>query len=55
VQPGVTFIGLVPSTPRLNLVREDQRFLLWGFARGPADMTLNGRRLFANIVALLLQ
>jgi hypothetical protein len=54
-QPGVTFIGLVPSTPRLNLVREDQRFLLWGFARGPADMTLNGRRLFANIVALMLK
>jgi hypothetical protein len=55
VQPGVTFIGLVPSTPRLNIIREDERFLLWGFARGPADMTLNGRRLFANIVALMLQ
>jgi hypothetical protein len=55
VQPGVTFIGLVPSTPRLNLAREDERFLLWGFARGPNDMTLNGRRLFANVLALMLK
>lgn len=55
VQPGVTFIGLVPSTPRLNIAREDERFLLWGFARGPNDMTLNGRRLFANVMALMLR
>ena len=55
VLPGVTFIGLEPSTPRLNIVREDERFLLWGFARGPDDMTLYGRRLFANVVALMLQ
>jgi hypothetical protein len=54
-QPGVTFIGLVPSTLRLNIVREDTRFLLWGFARGPDDMTFNGRRLFANVAALMLQ
>jgi hypothetical protein len=55
VQPGVTFIGLVPATPRLNIAREDERFLLWGFARGPEDMTLNGRRLFANVAALMLK
>jgi hypothetical protein len=54
-QPGVIFIGLMPSTPRLNIVREDERFLLWGFARGPDDMTLNGRRLFANVVTLMLR
>jgi len=54
-QPSVTFIGLVPSTPRLNIVREDERFLLWGFAGGPDDMTPNGRRLFANVAALMLR
>jgi len=54
-QPGVTFIGTVPSTPRLNIAREDTRFLLWGFARGPDDMTFNGRRLFANVAALMLR
>ena len=54
-QPGVTFIGRLPPTPRLNIVREDDRFLLWGFARGPDEMTLNGRRLFANVAALMLR
>ena len=52
-QPGVDFIGLLPPTPRNNIALEDNRFLLWGFARGPDDMTFNGRRLFANVGHLL--
>ena len=48
-QPGVDFIGVLPPIPRVNIALEDNRFLLWGFARGPDEMTFNGRRLFANV------
>jgi len=55
VLPGVTQIGLQPSTPRVNIMREDGRFMLWGWRLGPDWMTADGRRLFKNAAALMMQ
>jgi hypothetical protein len=52
--PGVTNIGLQPGTPRYNIVREDERFVLFGFRRGPELMSGDGRRIFKNLAALLM-
>jgi hypothetical protein len=50
----VTAIGREPGTLHLNIALEDRRYLLWGFELGPNDMTPQGRRLFGNLLALLL-
>jgi Mg-chelatase subunit ChlD len=48
-------IGHVPgSSVYYNIVRQATRYLLWGFQARPSFMTTNGRKLFLNVVDMML-
>ncbi len=48
-------IGQQPgSSVYYNIVRQAARYLLWGFQSKPSFMTTNGRKLFLNIVDMML-
>lgn len=53
---GITTVGRQTNdTEHYPLIQEGNRFFLWGFDDGPADMANKGRRTLLNIIWNLLQ
>ncbi len=52
----VSALGRNPNEAnQYMLVREQDKYILWGFANGPKDMTPTGQQLFVNVVESLLR
>ena len=52
---GTQLMGQDPDDPRYyTILMQVDRFVLWGFDKGPKTMTNNGQRLFVNILDYLI-
>lgn len=52
----VSTLGRNPSDAnQYMLVRQQDKYILWGFANGPKNMTPTGQQLFVNVVESLLR
>ena len=52
---GQVLIGRLPEdATRYPILREGDRYLLWGFSGGPLEMTAGGQQFFVNILRSLL-